>query len=133
MGDVGGNIHATSVEELDLVVRGANYGWPLCDGGPCGAPGVTNPVVLDTRILAATQRSWAGSSTRARSIRPVSQGSYFFADYRGTRSADHVRSTGTVVTGVFNFQPPDGTLDSPTVGDPVQLQQGPDGPSTTST
>ena len=126
VGDVGGNIHATSVEELDLVVRGANYGWPLCDGGPCGAPGVTNPVYpyAHSGRDAAIMGGFFYTGTQY----PAGfQGSYFSADHaQNPLKRSTFNSTGTVVTGVFNFQPPDGTLDSPTVGDPVQLQQGPD-------
>src|SRR5262249_39564734 len=56
------------------------------------------------------------------------QGSYFFADYaQNWLKRITFDSTGTVVTGVFNFQPLDGTPDSPAIGDPVQLHQGPDG------
>ena len=125
--DVGGNTHATSVEELDLVVRGANYGWPLCDGGPCGTTGVTDPVYWyphagrDAAIMGGF--FYAGSEFPA-----AFQGSYFFADYaQNWLKRLTFDATGTVVTGVFNFQPLDGTLDNGQIGDPVQLHQGPDG------
>jgi hypothetical protein len=31
VGDVGGNDPSTAVEELNLGLRGANYGWPICE------------------------------------------------------------------------------------------------------
>ncbi|TMG42046.1 MAG: PQQ-dependent sugar dehydrogenase, partial [Chloroflexi bacterium] len=43
LGDVGGNDHSTAYEEVDVIVRGANYGWPLCEG-PCSVAGVTSPM-----------------------------------------------------------------------------------------
>jgi glucose/arabinose dehydrogenase/phage baseplate assembly protein gpV len=52
VGDVGGNIDATAEEEVDLVERGRDYGWPACEGptnpalnpgAPCPS-GVTGPV-----------------------------------------------------------------------------------------
>jgi len=32
VGDVGGNDQNMAVEEINVVVGGANYGWPLCEG-----------------------------------------------------------------------------------------------------
>ena len=125
--DVGGNTHATSVEELDLVARGANYGWPLCDGGPCGSTGVTDPVYWyphsgrDAAIM-------GGFFYTGNQFPAAFQGSYFFADYaQNWLKRLTFDSTGTVVTGVFNFQPLNGAPDNSQIGDPVQLHQGPDG------
>ena len=36
-GDVGGNDNSTADEEVELGARGANYGWPDCEG-TCGSP-----------------------------------------------------------------------------------------------
>ena len=41
IGDVGGNVNATSIEEVDVGARGANYGWPDYEGAcpsPCTSP-----------------------------------------------------------------------------------------------
>ena len=43
IGDVGGNDPSTAFEEVNVGARGANYGWPLCEG-PCGISGVTSPI-----------------------------------------------------------------------------------------
>src|SRR5262245_59327227 len=43
VGDVGENSTTSSIEEIDLIVRGANYGWPTCEGA-CGTAGMTNPL-----------------------------------------------------------------------------------------
>jgi glucose/arabinose dehydrogenase len=45
VGDVGGNDYSTAQEEVNLGIRGANYGWPVCEGSSCGAdPTYTNPL-----------------------------------------------------------------------------------------
>jgi glucose/arabinose dehydrogenase len=126
VGDVGGNDARTAVEEVDLIVRGANYGWPLCEG-PCGIAGITNPIYsyphsgLNAAIM-------GGFVYRGTQFPSEYRGSYFFADY-----TQHwikrltLNSAGTAVTGVFNFEPLSGALGDPAVGDPIQLQMGPDG------
>ena len=127
VGDVGGNTPATSAEELDLVVKGANYGWPFCDGGLCGSAGTTSPVFwyYHSGRDAAIMGGFFYTGTQ---YAPGFQGSYFFADYaQNWLKRITFDPTGTVVTGLFNFLPLDGSADSTTIGDPVQLQQGPDG------
>ena len=126
LGDVGGNDHSTAFEEVNLIVRGANYGWPLCEG-PCTVSGVTSPMYSyphqgrDAAIM-------GGFIYRGSQFPTTYQGNYFFADYaQNWLKRLTLDSSGTVVTGVFPILPADGTLDSPAVGDPVQLRQGPDG------
>ena len=43
IGDVGGNVASTAIEELDVGVRGANYGWPNVEGTSSN-PAYTNPI-----------------------------------------------------------------------------------------
>ena len=79
IGDVGGNDNTTSVEELELGVRGANYGWPNCRRRLPTRPTRTRSTPM--RTTAATRPSRAASSTTARQFPSSYQGSYFFADY----------------------------------------------------
>ena len=72
------------------------------------------------------RRSPAGSSTTARSSRPRYQGSYFFADYTQNWIRRLTFDASGNVTGVFNFEPADGSVDGP-YGDIVYLTEGPDG------
>ncbi len=45
IGDVGGNDYSTAREELNIGARGANYGWPICEGTSCGSnPAYTSPL-----------------------------------------------------------------------------------------
>ena len=42
IGDVGGNVYSTAIEEIDIGARGANYGWPNVEA-PNGNPAYTAP------------------------------------------------------------------------------------------
>ena len=54
------------------------------------------------------------------------QGSYFFADYTQNWIKRLTFDANGNVTGVFNFEPADGSVDGP-YGDIVYLTEGPDG------
>ena len=54
------------------------------------------------------------------------QGNYFFADYAQNWIKRLTFDASGNVNGVFNFEPPDGSLDGP-YGDIVYLTEGPDG------
>jgi len=125
VGDVGGNDEATSVEELDLGTRGANYGWPDCEVGNCGNPAFTSPIYSyphagrDAAIV-------AGFVYHGTQFPASYQGSFFFADYTQNWIKRMTFDANGNVTGVSNFEPPDGSVDGP-YGDIVCLTEGPDG------
>jgi glucose/arabinose dehydrogenase len=128
IGDVGGNDYSTAIEEVNIGVRGANYGWPNIEA-PTGDPTYTAPAYYYTHIVNGTPRdaSITGGFVYHGTQFPSSyQGSYFFADY--TQNWIHrltFDATGNV-SGVFNFEPADGSVDGP-YGDIVYLTEGPDG------
>ena len=64
IGDVGGNDPSTAIEELDLGVRGANYGWPNVEGTSSN-PAYTNPIYSYPTQTDATRPSRAVSSITA--------------------------------------------------------------------
>ncbi len=124
VGDVGGNDVNTAVEELNLAVRGANYGWPDCEG-PCNDARYTDPLYSyphDGRDAAIT----AGFVYRGTQFPSQYQGNFFFGDYAQNWIKRLLFGSGGNVTEVANFEPPDGALDGPT-GDIVYMAQGPDG------
>lgn len=125
IGDVGGNDPSTAVEEINLGVAGANYGWPLCEG-PCPQePGVTGPIHSyphDNRDASVT----GGVVYRGTQFPSEYQGSYFFADYVQNWIKRLTFDGSGNVTGVEGFEPVDGSPDGP-YGDPVKLIEGPDG------
>jgi glucose/arabinose dehydrogenase len=124
IGDVGGNDNSTSIEEVNVGVRGANYGWPNVEGTSTD-PAHTNPLYAYPHN--GRDASITGGFVYHGTQFPSSyQGNYFFADY----TQNWIRrltfdATGNV-TGVFNFEPADGSVDGP-YGDIVYLTEGPDG------
>lgn len=124
IGDVGGNVVTTAQEEINLGVAGANYGWPLCEGS-CGNSAWTNPLYSyghDGRDAAV----FGGFVYRGGNFPSQYEGSYFFGDYAQNWIKRLTLDSSGNLTGVFNFEPPDGTPDGP-YGDVVKLLQGPDG------
>ena len=123
IGDVGGNDPATSKEEVDVGAAGANYGWPNSEG-PCSAP-CTSPIYSYPhagRDAAIT----AGFVYHGTQFPSSYQGSFFFADYTQNWIRRLTLDANGNVTGVFNFEPADGSVDGP-YGDIVYLTEGPDG------
>jgi glucose/arabinose dehydrogenase len=126
IGDVGGNVYSTAEEEVHLGARGANYGWPICEGFSCGSdPRYTSPIYAyphDGRDASIT----GGFVYRGTQFPSPYYGSYFFADYAQNWIKRLTFDASGNVNGVFNFEPPDGSADGP-YGDIVQLCEGPDG------
>ena len=124
IGDVGGNNASTAIEELNVGVRGANYGWPNVEGNSSN-PAYTNPLYSyphNGRDAAIT----SGFVYHGSQFPSSYQGSYFFADYTQNWIRRLTFDTNGTVTGVFNFEPADGSADGP-YGDIVYLTEGPDG------
>jgi glucose/arabinose dehydrogenase len=123
IGDVGGNDASTAVEEIELGVRGANYGWPDSEGAcspPCQSP------LYSYRHNGRDAAVTAGFVYHGTQFPSGYRGAFFFADYtqnwiRGLR----FDASGNV-SEVFNFEPSDGSTDGP-YGDIVYLAEGPDG------
>jgi glucose/arabinose dehydrogenase/PKD repeat protein len=123
IGDVGGNDYSTAREEVNIGARGANYGWPNSEG-PCSAP-CTSP--LYSYPHNGRDASITGGFVYHGTAFPASyQGSYFFADYTQNWIRRLTFDASGNVSGVFNFEPPDGSADGP-YGDIVDLAEGPDG------
>jgi len=123
IGDVGGNDPATAEEEVNLASRGANFGWPDSEG-PCSAP-CTSPLIYYPH--AGRDASVTGGFVYRGTAFPAAyQGAYFYADYAQNWIRGVTLDAGGTVTGTFNFEPADGSVDGP-YGDIVYLAQGPDG------
>jgi glucose/arabinose dehydrogenase len=123
IGDVGGNDPSTSKEEIELGAPGADYGWPATEG-PCSAP-CTSPLLWYPhagRDAAVT----GGFVYHGTSFPAAYQGAYFYADYAQNWIRGLTLNAAGQVTGTFNFEPADGSVDGP-YGDIVYLAEGPDG------
>ena len=125
IGDVGGNVHSNAIEEVNIGVRGANYGWPQCQGN-CAVQGTTDPIFSyphSGRDSAIT----GGVVYRGSQFPSEYRGSYFFGDYVQNTVRRLTFDGDGNVSRMVNFWPADGTKDSATVGDPVKFVEGPDG------
>ena len=124
IGDVGGNVNSTAVEELHLGVAGANFGWPTCQGS-CAVAGMSNPIYAyphagrDAAIA-------AGFVYRGTQFPAEYVGNFFYADYTQNWIRRLTLDANGNVTGSLPFEPMDGSSDGPS-GDIVHLTQGPDG------
>ncbi|MBX4200052.1 PQQ-dependent sugar dehydrogenase [Candidatus Parcubacteria bacterium] len=124
IGDVGGNDYSTAIEEVDMGVRGANYGWANCEAN-CQTPPYTQPLYYyphDGRDASIT----GGFVYHGTQFPATYRGSYFFADYAQNWIKRLTFDTNGNVSGVINFEPPTGIPDGP-YGDIVALKEGPDG------
>jgi glucose/arabinose dehydrogenase/chitodextrinase len=123
--DVGGNVPDSSYEEVNLGARGANYGWPQCEGS-CGLPGFTDPLYAyphSGRDASIT----GGVVYRGTQFPSEYRGSYFFADYvQNTISRLKFDANGNVSKAI-HFWPASGLQDTEEAGDPVKFVEGPDG------
>ena len=84
IGDVGGNDDSTAKEEIDLGVRGANYGWPNCEGPCCSA-----------RARARSTRTPHNGRDAAITGGFVYHGTQFPAATRAATSSPTTRRTGS--------------------------------------
>ncbi len=106
IGDVGGNNASTAIEELNVGVRGANYGWPNVEGTSSN-PAYTNPIYSyphNGRDAAIT----GGFVYHGTQFPSSYQGSYFFADYAQNWIKRLTFDANGNVNGVFNFEPANG-------------------------
>jgi glucose/arabinose dehydrogenase/PKD repeat protein len=125
IGDVGGNNASSAIEELNLGVASANYGWPLQEGSG-GLPGATPPIFSyhhNNRDAAIT----AGFVYRGSQFPSEYQGSFFFGDYAQNTIRRLTFDPHGNVAQVFDFLPANGNLDELLPGDVVKLIEGPDG------
>ena len=98
-------------EEVNRGARGANYGWPTCEG-VCSNPGFTNPI--HTYGHDVGDAITGGTFYRMNQFPAEYNGSYFFSDYLGGFIK---RLNGTNQVSDF-WNPQNG---------PVDLKVGPDG------
>jgi glucose/arabinose dehydrogenase len=123
VGDVGGNDYSTAKEEVNVGAPRANYGWPNSEGSCSGQ--CTSPIYFyphNGRDAAIT----GGFVYHGSQFPSTYVGSYFFADYTQNWIKRLTFDANGNVSGVFNFEPADGSVDGP-YGDIVYLAEGPDG------
>jgi PKD repeat protein len=112
-----GRIHINDVgenrwEEINVGSRGANYGWPTCEGS-CSNAGFVNPIYAYSHGGGQAAIT-GGTFYRANHFPPEYSGSYFFADY--VNGFIRRLTSGNVAVEF-----------APSVNTPVDLDVGPDG------
>jgi glucose/arabinose dehydrogenase len=120
-----GDVGQDSWEEVDLTVRGANYGWPTCEGS-CSTPGMTNPTYTydhngrDACVI-------GGFVYRGTQFPAEYQGTFIFGDYSQYWLRRLTLDGNGNSTGLVNFIPADGSVDHHELGEIVAITMGPDG------
>ncbi len=120
-----GDVGQSTWEEVDLAKRGANYGWPTCEGN-CDDPAMTNPIYTynhnnrDACVI-------GGFVYRGTQFPADYQGTYIFGDYSQRWFKRLTLDANGNSTGVQNFIPPNGAPDVVENGAPVAAVMGPDG------
>ncbi len=119
-----GDVGQDTWEEVDVAVKGANYGWPICEGN-CSQPGMTNPTYTynhsgrDACVI-------GGFVYRGTQFPSDYQGTYIFGDYSQNWVKRMTLDANGNNSGIVNFIPADGSSDGP-YGDIVAFTMGPDG------
>jgi glucose/arabinose dehydrogenase/PKD repeat protein len=119
-----GDVGEGTWEEVDVGTRGANYGWPLCEG-TCGRSALTDPLFAyphNGRDASIT----GGFVYHGGTFGAGYEGTYFYADYAQNTLRRLTFDGAGKVAADIPFLPADGQVDGP-YGDPVDLRQGPDG------
>ncbi|WP_026210011.1 PQQ-dependent sugar dehydrogenase [Flexithrix dorotheae] len=87
MGEVGGNKHESSWEDVHYAVKEANYGWPDCgesgrdEDGSCVGPNFVDPIYTYAHIPNRGNSITGGFIYRGTNLPQEYQGQYIFADY----------------------------------------------------
>ena len=103
-------------EEINLGAAGANYGWPNAEG-TSNNPAYTNPIYTYNHNTGNTAVV-AGFVYHGTQFPSSYQGAFFFGDYTGHTIKYLTLDGNANVTGVFNFQPTDGSTQGPHGEDP---------------
>jgi len=104
-------------EEVNVLFRGANYGWPTCEGpmntgvGSCTSTAFTYPIHAYTHAVG--RAITGGAFYRGSTFPSQYQGAYFFGDYLGNF--------------IKWLDPSNGVHDWRSAQSPVDIQIGPDG------
>lgn len=113
----GGDVGDFTIEEVNHIEKGKNYGWPICEG-ECQEPNITSPI-YDYPHAGQGSAVTGGPIYRNNMFPPEYNGSLFFADYaRGFIKRLTLDENGNS-TGVHDFDLAAGSV--------VDLKTAPDG------
>jgi glucose/arabinose dehydrogenase len=116
-----GDVGADNFEEINIGMRGANYGWPLTEGPvPPGVAGVTYPIYSYPHTSAEGHAVIGGDHAREGGFPPEFAGNYFFGDAI-------TKQIFRMVLDQFNSPVSVEVFASDLATGPVDIQFGPDG------
>ncbi len=103
-----GDVGQDTWEEVNLIQKGLNYGWPTCEGN-CNVAGMTNPI--HTYNHNGQSSSISGGPVYQGDMFPASyKGSYFFGDYANGFIKRLTLDQNGNKTGEFTFDPAAGAV-----------------------
>lgn len=112
-----GDVGESSWEEINLVTKGGNYGWPLAEGN-CGGCAFINPIY--TYFHTTAGYSVTGGPVYHASVFPDEyKNNLFFGDYAASFIKRAVLAPDGSIASVQDFEPAAGTV--------VDIKVGPDG------
>jgi glucose/arabinose dehydrogenase/PKD repeat protein len=121
-----GDVGEVSWEEVNIVTKGANYGWPTCEG-TCSVSGMTNPTYTYDHTGGEASIS-GGFVYRGTQFPAAYRGAYFFGDYTHHYIRYLTLDANGNSTGVNFFDPTTSAFGTEAnQGDPVAMAMGPDG------
>jgi glucose/arabinose dehydrogenase len=96
-----GDVGANTWEEVNLIQKGNNYGWPTCEG-TCNVNGMTNPIY--TYNHNGGSMAISGGPVYQGNMFPASyKGNYFFGDYAAGFIKRLTLDANGNMTGVSDF------------------------------
>ena len=110
IGDVGGNVQSTAMEEINVGVAGANYGWPLCEGAsdnpdfPTCDPHLHTSPLYDYPHIGNNASVIVGGIYRGTQFPEEYQGALFYGDYT-RRFIRYLTFDPAGITGSHAFEP----------------------------
>ena len=118
-----GDVGDLTVEEIDIVTSGGNYGWPVCEGNlptGCAMPGFIAPIFTNNHGAGSLGGCLIGG-TFAGSALGAFDGQYFFGDCNSSNVYK------AVVNGTRDDIVGTPTVASSNAGTPADFVEGPDG------
>lgn len=133
--EVGGNVQASATEDLHIGRKGANYGWPNCEGYNCNPASPPDPAPFNVYDQPLFSYDHAGDGAaiiggvvyRGNQFPAAYQGAYFFADY--PRDFIHYLTfdNNGAVAGEVDFESKDSNPGSNAANAVAVIEEGPDG------
>nr|MBX2842340.1 PQQ-dependent sugar dehydrogenase [Flammeovirgaceae bacterium] len=132
MGEVGGNNHDSSWEDVHYAVKGGNFGWPDCgesgrnEDGSCLGANFIDPIYTYAHKPNRGNSITGGFIYRGTNLPQEYQGQYIFADYAQSWIR-YIKMDENLVVVNGNGEENATTIKNPSGSGLVDIEQGPNG------